>query len=256
MKFYTLGYASHKPEDLKKLLDQTPNSIVVDIRFEARSAMGFWCAGPLKKSLEGRYLQVPWLGNMNYHLQAGEIRIWRLEQGLDTVIGLGFENIFLMCACQYEHGCHRQVVAEALRQRGYTVEEATWPNAPRKALSIQQPWAWLIAAGIKNIENRDWHTNFRGEFWIHAGKRFDSDNLKILRRENPNIEFPSEYQMGGVIGAAKIVDCVTKGHRLARQNYWFKGYYGFVIQEARFVPFEPVMGRLNFFSLPELAIVA
>jgi hypothetical protein len=37
-------------------------------------------------------------------------------------------------------------------------------------LSIQQPWSELILSGIKNIENRDWNTRFRGEFFIHTGK--------------------------------------------------------------------------------------
>ena len=37
-----------------------------------------------------------------------------------------------------------------------------------KALSIKQPWASLIAHGIKDIENRTWKTNFRGRIYIHA----------------------------------------------------------------------------------------
>ena len=37
-----------------------------------------------------------------------------------------------------------------------------------KALSIKQPWASLIAHGIKDIENRTWRTHFRGKIYIHA----------------------------------------------------------------------------------------
>lgn len=37
-----------------------------------------------------------------------------------------------------------------------------------KALSIRQPWAWLIANGYKDIENRSWRTNYRGPVLIHA----------------------------------------------------------------------------------------
>jgi hypothetical protein len=32
------------------------------------------------------------------------------------------------------------------------------------ALSIRQPWAWLICHAGKNIENRPWRTQFRGRF--------------------------------------------------------------------------------------------
>ena len=38
-----------------------------------------------------------------------------------------------------------------------------------KAISIKQPWASLIAHGIKDIENRTWRTNYRGRVLIHAG---------------------------------------------------------------------------------------
>ena len=38
------------------------------------------------------------------------------------------------------------------------------------ALSIRQPWAWLIVHGWKDIENRTWRTRVRGRFLIHAAK--------------------------------------------------------------------------------------
>lgn len=44
-----------------------------------------------------------------------------------------------------------------------------------KALSILQPWAWLITAGHKDIENRRWWTNYRGPFLIHAGKKWGAE---------------------------------------------------------------------------------
>lgn len=34
-----------------------------------------------------------------------------------------------------------------------------------KALSIRQPWAWLILHAGKDIENRVWQTRFRGELY-------------------------------------------------------------------------------------------
>lgn len=38
------------------------------------------------------------------------------------------------------------------------------------ALTIRQPWAQLIAAGIKQWENRTWKTSYRGPLAIHAAK--------------------------------------------------------------------------------------
>jgi len=46
-----------------------------------------------------------------------------------------------------------------------------------KALSIRQPWAWLLVEGFKDIENRTWKTNYRGSFLIHASKQFDTKSV-------------------------------------------------------------------------------
>lgn len=37
-----------------------------------------------------------------------------------------------------------------------------------KTISIKQPYATLICAGIKDVENRTWSTEYRGKLLIHA----------------------------------------------------------------------------------------
>jgi len=37
-----------------------------------------------------------------------------------------------------------------------------------KTLSIRAPWWWAILYAGKDIENRDWSTNYRGRLFIHA----------------------------------------------------------------------------------------
>lgn len=44
----------------------------------------------------------------------------------------------------------------------------TTPNK-LKALTVCQPWAWLILDGRKTAENRTWTTSHRGPLVIHAG---------------------------------------------------------------------------------------
>ena len=39
-----------------------------------------------------------------------------------------------------------------------------------KALSLMEPWAALIAAGVKSIETRSWRTAYRGPLYIHASR--------------------------------------------------------------------------------------
>jgi hypothetical protein len=119
-----------------------------------------------------------------------------------------------------------------------------------KALSIRQPYAWLIVNGIKDIENRDWPTKFRGRVLIHAGvtypKRDYADDAVAYARHH-GIAYPAREEMiGGIVGVATITDCVT-----ASDSMWFNGKYGFVLADAKPLPFVPCKGQLNFFDVPE-----
>ena len=133
-----------------------------------------------------------------------------------------------------------------------------------KALSIKQPWAWLIVMGFKTVENRTWHTKFRGEFLIHAGKTMDNNMFKMLDRYCTMCNGFSEISMpdkeklkkmielwpgaqllrGGVIGKAEIVDCVDKS-----DNEWFQGPHGLIIANPTELPFIPMAGKLGFFEV-------
>lgn len=140
-----------------------------------------------------------------------------------------------------------------------------YPNLPEKALSIMQPWAWLIVNGHKDIENRDWTTKFRGLVCIHAGKKEDvyaAEDLSLgihpasgerIAAPNPLLSYPYpvDDQRGGIVGVAEIVECVAES-----ESEWFFGgvndkgkrRQGFVIRNARPVPFIPVKGALGFFD--------
>ena len=117
-----------------------------------------------------------------------------------------------------------------------------------KVLSIRQPWAWLIATGLKDIENRTWETNFRGTFLIHAGKSFDYEGYEwVISEMGVAFPAPSQFELGGIVGEAEIVDCVT-----SFDSPWFLGPYGFVLRNARPRTFTPLSGKLGFFDLEDL----
>jgi len=121
-----------------------------------------------------------------------------------------------------------------------------------KALSIRQPWAWLIVNGHKDIENRDWLTHFRGEVLIHAAKGMTRDEYAFafaLAEEN-GVKLPpfGELERGGIVGRAEIVDCVDQD-----ASPWFFGDFGFVLKNARPLPFRPLKGRLGFFKVEGMA---
>ena len=122
-----------------------------------------------------------------------------------------------------------------------------------KALSIRQPWAWLIVHGHKDIENRAWPTKFRGRIYVHAGKAFDYDGFNYLCRnayllKGVNLEaFVSLalYPPLGIIGEVDIVDCVTQS-----DSPWFVGPYGLVLRNpVAYTEPIPMKGRLGLFEV-------
>ena len=128
-------------------------------------------------------------------------------------------------------------------------------NLPPFALSIRQPWAWAIIHAGKDIENREWPTRFRGPVCIHASKGMTRDEYNCFIRTIHTVSltrpFPTgtmvpampDLERGGIIGVAEIVDCVQSS-----DSPWFFGRYGFVLRNARAVPFMPVKGALGFFD--------
>ncbi len=119
-----------------------------------------------------------------------------------------------------------------------------------KALSIRQPWAWLIVHGHKPVENRSWPTTHRGDTLIHASKVFDEEGLQSVLEVFPHLrdQLPARYDLGGIVGKAQLVNCVSE-----HPSRWFTGPYGFVMFDPRPLPFVPMRGALSFFETPMTA---
>lgn len=121
------------------------------------------------------------------------------------------------------------------------------------ALSIRQPWAWLIVNGHKDIENRDWPTNFRGRLLIHAGltltrKYYDQvvqelDGMGLLPADLPAYD---ELQRGGFVGWTHVTDCVQESSSKWKQE----GSWGFVLRDSSPTEFLAWKGQLGFFNVP------
>lgn len=126
-------------------------------------------------------------------------------------------------------------------------------------ISIRQPWAEAIVAGLKDVENRSWRTHFRGPVLIHAGsKRLapELDDYLDLKSARGITEKTGrrwlDVELGGIVGMAEIVDCVSFDS-LADQRHvgspWFTGPWGWVLRNARRLPFYPCRGALGFFRV-------
>ena len=73
-----------------------------------------------------------------------------------------------------------------------------------KALTIHQPWAWAIAEGIKQVENRVWSTPYRGELAIHAGKKWDEAGREFL--EGLGHTVPDDLPRSAIVAVVDLVD--------------------------------------------------
>lgn len=71
-----------------------------------------------------------------------------------------------------------------------------------KVLTVKQPYASLIAYGIKKYEFRVWKTKYRGEILIHAGKNIDKEAMEEFRQFN--LDFP----LGCIIARANIDEVI------------------------------------------------
>lgn len=133
-----------------------------------------------------------------------------------------------------------------------------------RAVSIRQPWAWLIVNGHVGFANLDWPTSYRGEFLIRAG-------LKLVQREYRDtaaqlldqlgIEVPhhtdeGRVPRGGIVGMAALT-----GMAMQHPSPAFRGPYAWLLAGARqlpFTPFKPAHSGpdLRWFDVPRAVLMA
>ena len=84
-----------------------------------------------------------------------------------------------------------------------------------KALSVFQPWASLVAAGVKRIDTRCWRTGYRGTVAIYALDKYPQFSALNLC-EMPSVRAALAGQgidrlgklpLGAIVGTVELVDC-------------------------------------------------
>lgn len=124
-----------------------------------------------------------------------------------------------------------------------------------KTITIKQPYASLIAAGIKKYEFRTWKSKYRGKLLIHAGKGIDKKAMEKFK--NYNLEYPS----GCIIAICDMVDCVKIDEEtrkmLLKENELVYGKaamdksfdgYGFRLENVKMIEEISVKGALSFWE--------
>ena len=77
-----------------------------------------------------------------------------------------------------------------------------------KVLTLKQPWATLVAEGIKIYEFRSWKTKYRGKVLIHAGAGVDKKDMVRLKELNYN------YPASKIVAIADLDDCLELDEKL------------------------------------------
>jgi hypothetical protein len=131
------------------------------------------------------------------------------------------------------------------------------PRSGYFALSVRQPWAYLIVMGQKTIELRDWATTYRGMLLIHAAKQVDERAMHYFDLQDSGLD------LGCLVGAVELVDVLRMTPDTLRARQWehrdfgpfAKSKYGFVLQTLQvFSEPIPMLGNQGIFSIvnPEI----
>ena len=124
-----------------------------------------------------------------------------------------------------------------------------------KVITIKQPFATLIAEGLKEYEFRTWKTKYRGEILIHAGKTVDKKAMSKFKKYN------FDYPTGCIIAKATITDCIkitnTERKMLAKKDLFIYSHiikhedwdgYGFKLENITKVKPVEVSGKLSLWD--------
>lgn len=134
-----------------------------------------------------------------------------------------------------------------------------------KAISIRQPWLWLITRPdvfgdearralyrdnlIKDVENRVREMGIASDVWLHASKtpadKYDTLRMEIQTKFGIRVPSFDELPSGGIVGRAMFEPPVYE-----HASRWFTGPVAYPIFSAQPVEFIKCNGALGFFSLP------
>lgn len=113
-----------------------------------------------------------------------------------------------------------------------------------KALSLKQPWANMVAEGLKTIETRTWSVSYRGPLLIVSSKKPDLNMQTAL---------PISYHpLGHAIAIAELVECrpMTREDEAAAKCAIYWHAYSWLLKDIRRIekPF-PVKGKLHLYEV-------
>jgi len=123
-------------------------------------------------------------------------------------------------------------------------QETQRDDSPPLALTVRQPWASLIAAGFKTIENRSWERRsvIGKRIAIHAAKAAPA---AVSLRGRPGEVARADNPRGAIVCTAVVERFVTSS-----RSSWFAGPVGWVLSDVRVCKPIYCSGALGLWTLP------
>lgn len=128
-----------------------------------------------------------------------------------------------------------------------------------RAITLYQPWGWLMLYGPKRIENRDWKPPpfiIGQRVLVHQGKKWNDEGASYIRSVLPEfaVEMPPLARAVGVLGSFRIdgyLDRLRGDKAPADQAVWYFGDYGWLTSEPEVLT-QPVpwRGALGLWAAP------
>lgn len=127
-----------------------------------------------------------------------------------------------------------------------------------KVLTIKQPWAQLIADGIKDVENRTWQTHYRGRILIHAAgtpqllrlnQLLTKAQKKAVEQRGKIVDYLChKWQNGAIIGSVEVYDVVKND-----ESIWAEaGPYNWLLRNPiLYTNALPVKGKLGLWEIDD-----
>jgi hypothetical protein len=132
----------------------------------------------------------------------------------------------------------------------------------KRCMSMHQPWASLLIAGIKRHEGRSWYTAHRGRLWIAStAKPVDPEEVKRMeqfyrihfKKDENSLKFPSQYPSGVLLGCVEVTDCLPQEeYRKVHQGGESESPFVFICNDPQELPVRfPIKGmhKICKFSL-------
>lgn len=138
-----------------------------------------------------------------------------------------------------------------------------------RAISLWQPWATLVALGLKQFETRHWVTDYRGPLAIHAAKRWTKEQSHFTMQllADPVVGYvlrqfgyaaPDKLPLGAVVCTVRLAKILNTEYVLATDqvgiieqmlgNYSIGRKAWLLLDVKRLDPPVPAIGHQGFWE--------